>query len=138
MLHTPGPSRRYPLFLREALALNGRDTTAISPLSPLFLPKTVPPWREISCEELRHRCAAPQRSRRVPEDPQQKVDRHKTGILGSSHGKGFALPSLPSDRRSVSRAFWATGALSKTPVFRNHLDILIYFFDSGDRLSANR
>src|SRR6516165_11938485 len=84
---------------------------------------------EISCDELRHRYAAPQRSRRVPEDPQQKVDRHKTGILGSSHGKGFALPSLPSDCRSVSRAFWATGALSKTPVFRNHLDILIYFRD---------
>ena len=61
---------RHPLFLREALAFGGRDTTAISPLSPLFLPKTVPPWREISCEELRHRCAAPQRSRRVPEDPQ--------------------------------------------------------------------
>ena len=118
MLHTPGPSRRYPLFLREALAFGGRDTTAISPISPLFLPKTVPPWREISCEELRHRCAAPQRSRRVPEDPQQKVDRHKTGILGSGHGKGFALPSLPSDRRSVSRAFWATGALSKTPFNR--------------------
>ena len=89
---------------------------------------------EISCDKLRHRYAAPQRSRRVPEDPQQKVDRHKTGILGSSHGKGFALPSLPSDCRSVSRAFWATGALSKTPVFRNHLDILIYFFDSGEPL----
>jgi integrase len=91
---------------------------------------------EISCDELRHCYAAPQRSRWVPEDPQQKVDRHKTGVLGSSHGKGFALPSLPSDRRSVSRAFWATGALSKTPVFRNHLDILIYFFDSGDRRGA--
>ena len=64
-------------------------------------------------------------------------DRHKTGILGSGHGKGFALPSLPSDRRSVSRALWATGALSKTPVFRNHLDILIYFFDSGDRVRAD-
>jgi len=93
---------------------------------------------EISCDELRHCYAAPRRRRRIPEEPQQKVDRHKTGILGSGHGKGFALPSLPSDRRSVSRAFWATSALSKTPVFRNHLDILIYFFDSGEPSQGDR
>jgi hypothetical protein len=69
------------------------------------------------------------RRRRIPEDPQQKVNRHKIGILGSGHGEGFVLSSLPSDRRSVSRAFWATGPLSETSVFRNHLDILIYFPD---------
>jgi hypothetical protein len=46
------------------------------------------------------------------------------------------MRKLRVNRRALtrtSRAFWATGALSKTPVFRNHLDILIYFFDSGDR-----
>jgi transposase len=33
---------------------------------------------------------------------------------------------LPSDCCSVSRPLWATGALSRTPVFCSHLDNLIF------------
>jgi hypothetical protein len=81
---------------------------------------------EIWRDEYRYLRAAPWRSHRVPEGFQQIVNRREIGILRSGRGKGLGLPRLPSDRRSVSRAFWTTGALPKTPVFRGHLDNLIF------------
>jgi hypothetical protein len=54
------------------------------------------------------------------------VDRHEVGIGLSGGRQRFALPSLPRERRSISRPAWATGAPPETPVFRSHLDNLIF------------
>src|SRR5207244_2310024 len=67
----------------------------------------------------------PRWRRRVPENLEQIVDRREISILRSGRREGFALPRLASDRCSVARAFRATGALSKTPVLRGHLDNLV-------------
>ena len=82
---------------------------------------------EIGRDELRDLSTTPWRNRRVPKDLEQVGDRREIGIRLSGRRERFALPRLASDRCSVARAFRATGALSKTPVLRGHLDNLIFF-----------
>jgi hypothetical protein len=77
-------------------------------------------------DELRDVGPPPRRSW-IPEDLKQVINWHKIDVFSSGSRKSFALPRLPSDSRAVSRAFWATSAFPKTPMFSSHLDNLIFF-----------
>jgi hypothetical protein len=82
------------------------------PLAPAHGRPILKVWRY----EHRHLGPAPWRGGRVPQDPQQVVDRHEVGIGLSGGRQRFALPSLPRERRSISRPPWVTGAPPETPL----------------------
>src|SRR3954454_24247711 len=97
----------------------GRCSTAC------LLSGTPHPILEICRDELGDFRPPAGRSRRVPEDLQQEINRPEIGIFSPRRRESFALPRLPSDSRPISRAFRATGTFTKTAVFSSHLDILI-------------
>src|SRR5258708_4949809 len=111
-----------------ATAWQGGHRLRRSVLTRCFCSRVAAPAKiSLGIRDIERRTSPPSRgawrSCRVPEDLEQIVDRREISILRSGRREGFALPR---DRCSVSRAFRATGALSKTPVLRGHLDNLIF------------